>query len=216
MGERGADCPPAEPLIGDEGAVADEVFPGIPEDQVVPGGVGAAPGAGQDKWDRLWTPHRLQYIRGANADAADQPACPFCRVPTMGEPESLIVHRGRVAFVVLNLYPYNSGHLLVCPYRHVADYTQLDAAEIDEVADLTQRSMVALRAAAGPQGFNIGMNQGRIAGAGVADHLHQHVVPRWRGDINFMPIVGGTKTMPMLLEQTRDLIAEYWPASASG
>ncbi|MFI0432913.1 MAG: HIT family protein [Candidatus Nanopelagicales bacterium] len=208
----------ADPLIGDDVTV-DEVYPGVPEAQVVPGGVGAAPGAGQDKWDRLWTPHRLQYIRSANAvpgergadEAPAEPACPFCRVPSMPEPESLIVHRGDVAFVVLNLYPYNSGHLLVCPYRHVADYTQLNRAEIDEVADLTQRCMVALRAAAGPQGFNIGMNQGKIAGAGVADHLHQHVVPRWRGDINFMPIVGGTKTMPMLLEQTRDLVAEYWP-----
>ncbi len=188
---------------------------GSPEPRVVPGGVGAAPGAGVDKWDRLWTPHRMQYIRGANEPRSDdrtEETCPFCLVPKMAEPESLIIHRGERAFVVLNLYPYNSGHVLVCPYRHVADYTDLDQAEVMEVADLTRKTMTALRAAAGPHGFNIGMNQGKIAGAGVAEHLHQHVVPRWGGDINFMPIVGGTKTMPMLLEQSRDLIAAQWPA----
>lgn len=177
------------------------------------GGVGAPAGAGPDRWDRLWTPHRMAYIRGANRPEPGNEAetCPFCRVPHLPEPESLIVYRGDCAYVVLNLYPYNSGHVLVCPYRHVADYTELDAAEVAEVAELTQKSMAALRAAARPQGFNIGMNQGSIAGAGVAAHLHQHVVPRWGGDINFMPIIGGTKTMPMLLEQTRDLVAEFWP-----
>jgi ATP adenylyltransferase len=155
----------------------------------------------------------MAYIKGANRPTAgaEDVDCPFCRVPGMSEPDSLIVHRGDTAFVVLNLYPYNSGHLLVCPYRHVADYTDVDEAEMAEIAHLTQQAMATLRAAAAPQGFNIGINQGRIAGAGVAAHLHQHVVPRWGGDINFMPIVGGTKTMPMLLEQTRDLLAEHWP-----
>lgn len=178
------------------------------------GGVGAPAGAGPDRWDRLWTPHRMAYIRGANRPEPGNEAetCPFCHVPNLAEPESLIVFRGTSAYVVLNLYPYNSGHLLVCPYRHVADYTELDPQEVAEVADLTRKAMVAIRAAARPQGFNIGMNQGSIAGAGVAAHLHQHVVPRWGGDINFMPIIGGTKTMPMLLEQTRDLVAEYWPS----
>lgn len=187
--------------------------PTPPESQVLGGGVGAPAGAGPDRWDRLWTPHRMAYIRGANRPKPGNEAetCPFCLVPELPEPESLIVHRGDNAFVVLNLYPYNSGHLLVCPYRHVADYTELDAPEVAEVAELTRKSMVAIRAAARPQGFNIGMNQGSIAGAGVAEHLHQHVVPRWGGDINFMPIIGGTKTMPMLLEQTRDLVAEHWP-----
>lgn len=183
--------------------------------QDVPGGVGAVASSG-DKWERLWTPHRLQYIRSGNARAEtgeEHEDCPFCMVPKMAEPESLIVHRGDVAYVVLNLYPYNSGHLLVCPYRHVADYTDLHETEVLEVADLTRAAMRALRAAARPHGFNLGMNQGASAGAGVAEHLHQHVVPRWGGDINFMPIVGGTKTMPMLLEQTRDLIAEHWPAA---
>jgi ATP adenylyltransferase len=129
----------------------------------------------------------------------------------MAEPESLIVHRGVTAYVVLNLYPYNPGHLLVCPYRHLPMYTDIDDTEVAEIADLTRKAMTALRAASSPHGFNIGMNQGAIGGAGVAEHLHQHVVPRWGGDMNFMPIVGGTKTMPMLLEDTRDLIAEFWP-----
>lgn len=177
---------------------------------------GGAPGvSGAQKWERLWTPHRMQYIRGANRPKTPEQMvdeCPFCRVPEMSEPESLIVHRGELAYVVMNLYPYNSGHLLVCPYRHVADYTELTVAEVAEVADLTRKAMTALRAAAEPHGFNIGMNQGHIAGAGVAAHLHQHIVPRWGGDSNFMPVVGGTKTMPMLLEQTRDLVAENWPA----
>jgi ATP adenylyltransferase len=100
---------------------------------------------------------------------------------------------------------------MVCPYRHVADYTELDDAEVAELAALTRASMRALRTASGAQGFNIGMNQGAIAGAGIAGHLHQHVVPRWGGDTNFMPVVGHTKTMPQLLEQTRDLLVEAWP-----
>ncbi|MCB0916538.1 MAG: HIT domain-containing protein [Actinobacteria bacterium] len=157
----------------------------------------------------------MAYIKGANRPSKEKQdtECPFCRVPEMAEPESLIVHRGETAYVVLNLYPYNSGHLLVCPYRHVADYTDIDDVEAAEIARLTQQAMATLRAAAAPHGFNIGINQGNIAGAGVAAHLHQHVVPRWGGDINFMPIVGGTKTMPMLLEQTRDLLAEHWPGT---
>lgn len=166
-----------------------------------------------DAWERLWTPHRMAYIKGENrpdAGAGDVD-CPFCRAPGQDDGAGLIVHRGATAFVLMNLYPYNSGHLLVCPYRHVADYTDLTAAEVAEVGDLTQRSMRALRAAAGPHGFNIGMNQGSVAGAGIAAHLHQHVVPRWGGDTNFMPVVGQTKTMPMLLEQARDLIADNWP-----
>ena len=179
------------------------------------GGVPAPSGGGPDRWNRLWTPHRLEYIRGVNrpAQGKEDTDCPFCHVPQMAEPESLIVHRGAVAYVVLNLYPYNSGHLLVCPYRHVADYTDVTTAEATEIAELTQQAMKTLRAAAAPHGFNIGINQGNIAGAGVAAHLLQHVVPRWGGDMNFMPIVGGTKTMPMLLEQTRDLLAEFWPGS---
>lgn len=200
---------------GNEPIAGEELQPWLEagHTDTVTGGVGAAPGGGFDKWQRLWTPHRLQYIRSGQEAKPGQEGndCPFCTVPRQSEPESLIVYRGELAYVVLNLFPYNSGHLLVCPYRHVADYTELTDAEVVEIAALTQNSMTALRAAAGPHGFNIGMNQGAIAGAGVAAHLHQHVVPRWGGDINFMPIVGGSKTMPMLLAETRDLVAEYWP-----
>ena len=106
---------------------------------------------------------------------------------------------------------WNTGHLLVCPYRHVADYTDLTGDETTELADFTKQAMDALRKAAGAQGFNIGMNQGGVAGAGIAAHLHQHVVPRWGGDTNFMPIVGHTKVIPQLLSDTRDMIAKAWP-----
>jgi len=122
----------------------------------------------------------------------------------------LVAHRGEVAYVVLNLYPYNAGHLLICPYRHVGDYTDLTDVERDEISVLTQEAMETLRSISGAQGFNLGMNQGSISGAGIAGHLHQHVVPRWGGDANFMPIIGETKVLPQLLTQTRDLLLEGW------
>ena len=112
---------------------------------------------------------------------------------------------------MLNLYPYNSGHLMTVPYRHVPDYTDLTADECAELAVLTQRAMTAVRAASGAHGFNIGMNQGAVAGAGIAAHLHQHVVPRWGGDTNFMPVVGHTRVLPQLLGDTRAIIADAWP-----
>jgi len=125
--------------------------------------------------------------------------------------DSLVVARGQAVYVVLNLYPYNAGHLMVCPFRHVSDYTDLSASEVAELGMFTQRSMTALREVSGAQGFNIGVNQGAIAGAGIAGHLHQHIVPRWSGDTNFMPVIGGTRTMPQLLESTRDLLVSAWP-----
>jgi ATP adenylyltransferase len=112
---------------------------------------------------------------------------------------------------VLNLYPYNSGHLMVCPFRHVSDYNDLDVAETAELALLTKHSVTALRKASGAQGFNVGMNLGHVAGAGIAAHLHQHVVPRWGGDTNFMPIIGQTRVLPQLLRDTRRLLADAWP-----
>ena len=116
---------------------------------------------------------------------------------------------------MLNLYPYNAGHVLICPYRHVADYTELTAEETAEFAEFTKRAVRALRQASGAQGFNIGINLGSVAGAGIAAHLHQHVVPRWGGDTNFMPVVGHTRVLPQLLADTRKLLAEAWPAIAS-
>ena len=137
---------------------------------------------------------------------------PFCRIPEMTDADGLIVARGTLVYAVLNLYPYNSGHLMIVPYRHVADYTELTEAETAELADFTKRSMIALRAASQAQGFNIGMNMGHVAGAGIAAHLHQHVVPRWGGDSNYMPVVARTKVLPELLADTRVMLAAAWPA----
>jgi ATP adenylyltransferase len=164
-----------------------------------------------DGLDRLWTPHRMAYIRGENKPADGTTGeCPFCRVQHLDDAEGLVVHRGEATFVLLNLYPYSPGHLMVCPYRHVADYTDLDDAETAEVAAFTKRAMSVVRSVSGAHGFNLGMNQGAVAGAGIAAHLHQHVVPRWGGDQNFMPIIGRTKTLPQLLEETRELLAGAW------
>lgn len=177
--------------------------------------VGDFPGEA-DGFERLWTPHRMVYIGGENKPKDDSAGkeCPFCRAAASSDDEdSLVVHRGSECFVVLNLYPYNPGHLMVCPNRHVADYTELSATETDEVARLTQRAMQVVRKASGPHGFNLGMNQGAVAGAGIAAHLHQHVVPRWEGDANFLPIVGRTKALPVLLADTRRLLSEAWSAS---
>ncbi len=164
-----------------------------------------------DGLDRLWTPHRMAYIRGENKPAdRTSGECPFCRIPGLPDEEGLIVHRGTHCFVLLNLYPYAPGHLMVCPYRHIPDYTETTDAEAVEIADLTRTAMRVIRAVSRAEGFNIGMNQGKIAGAGIADHLHQHVVPRWTGDANFLPIVGRTKTVPELLTDTRELLADAW------
>jgi ATP adenylyltransferase len=166
-----------------------------------------------DAFQRLWTPHRLAYIQGENKPTGPGAGdgCPFCAIPAKSDEDGLIIHRGEQVYAVLNLYPYNSGHLMVVPYRHVADYTELDAAETLELAELTKQAMTALRAASGAHGFNIGMNQGSAAGAGIAAHLHQHVVPRWGGDMNFMPVVGHTKVLPQLLADTRKILADAWP-----
>jgi ATP adenylyltransferase len=167
-----------------------------------------------DGLQRLWMPHRMAYIKGEGKPAdGTEPECPFCQIPKLSDEDGLMVARGADVYAVLNLYPYNSGHLMVVPYRHVADYTELEPAETSELADFTKRSMTALRTASQAQGFNIGMNMGGVAGAGIAAHLHQHVVPRWGGDANFMPVVGRTKVLPQLLADTRVILAEAWPAS---
>ncbi|PZG20815.1 HIT family hydrolase [Nonomuraea aridisoli] len=170
-------------------------------------------GAGApDNFQRLWTPHRMAYIKGENKPTGSDPGegCPFDVIPTMSDEDGLIVARGAAVYAVLNLYPYNSGHLMVVPYRHVSDYDELDAAEVAELGEYTQKSLRALRKASGAQGFNVGMNLGHVAGAGIAAHLHQHVVPRWGGDTNFMPVVAQTKVLPQLLRDTRQLLADAW------
>ena len=186
---------------------------------MVDGTPGGDPGP-RDGMDRLWTPHRMAYISGGDKPKGDAPedGCPFCRAPGLPDAEGLIVARGETVYAVLNLYPYNSGHVLVCPYRHVADYTDLADAETVELGRFTQLAMRAIRRASAPHGFNLGMNQGSQAGAGIAAHLHQHVVPRWGGDTNFMPVVGHTKVLPQLLGDTRELLAAAWAevAKAAG
>ena len=169
-----------------------------------------------DALDRLWTPHRMAYIRGESKPADDSEGeCPFCRIPSLPDDEGLVVRRGELAFVVLNLYPYAPGHLMACPYRHIADYTETTLEEAAEMASLTKQAMRTLRATSAVQGFNVGMNQGPVAGAGIAAHLHQHVVPRWLGDQNFMPIIGQTKTLPELLRDTQALLVGAWESPGS-
>lgn len=171
-----------------------------------------------DALERLWTPHRMVYIQGEGKpqDSSAGEQCPFCAAPCRTDEDALIVHRGEKAFVILNLFPYNSGHLLVCPYRHVADYTELTDEERIEVGELTATAMTVVRSVSRPAGFNLGMNQGEVAGAGIAAHLHQHVVPRWAGDANFLPIIARTKALPILLDDTRRMFAEAWPRPRSG
>jgi ATP adenylyltransferase len=163
-----------------------------------------------DAFQRLWTPHRIAYIQSGQQPSDDQ--CPFCVAPSLSDEQALIVARGTHAFVLLNLFPYNSGHLLVCPYRHVSTYDEATDEEVAEIASLTQTAMRVLSATSGAHGFNIGMNQGQIAGAGIADHLHQHIVPRWAHDSNFFPIIARTKALPQLLGDVRTAVAEAWPA----
>ena len=174
-----------------------------------------------DHLQRLWTPHRMAYVTGGSgadrtaadgaADAADEVnACPFCRIPTLSDEDGLIVARGEYVYAVLNLFPYNPGHLMVLPFRHMPDYTDLDGTELAEFSVFTRHALKTIRAVSAPHGFNIGINAGSAAGAGIAEHLHQHVVPRWGGDSNFMPVIGQTKVLPQLLADTRGLLAQAW------
>ena len=162
-----------------------------------------------DGFERLWTPHRAAYVSGtAKPDKTGE--CPFCVAPSLSDAEALIVARGRACFALLNLYPYNSGHILVCTYRHVSLYTDLTDEERIEMGRMAARAMEALGEALRPAGFNLGMNQGDVAGAGIAAHIHQHIVPRWLGDANFLPIVAQTKAIPAILADTRELVSEAW------
>lgn len=149
--------------------------------------------------DHLWAPWRMVYLRGDEPLPDD---CLFCVKPQEKDTEAHIVHRGRLCYVILNRYPYSNGHLMVVPYAHVPSLEHLDTETLAELMALTQLSLRVLRAAYEPQGFNVGVNIGGAAGAGVAEHVHLHVVPRWDGDTNYMTIVGRTRIMPEWLDQT--------------
>jgi len=145
-----------------------------------------------------FTPWRMAYITGPHDEG-----CVLCRVPAENDDvRNLLLWRGERCYILLNLYPYNNGHVMVAPYAHAADLGELDPVTAAELMVLTQRCVRALRRVYQPQAFNIGMNLGRVAGAGIADHLHVHIVPRWQGDMNFMPLLGGTKMIPEALEET--------------
>ena len=156
---------------------------------------------------QLWAPWRLEYIEQAD----EQDGCIFCRAAEGEDEAGLVVQRGEEAFALLNKFPYASGHLMVAAYRHVGELAELSDDEIVEVHRLISQGMGALAQLYSPQGFNVGWNLGRIAGAGVTDHVHAHLVPRWAGDTNFMPVLADVKVIPEHLAETRRRVAGAWP-----
>ena len=155
--------------------------------------------------ERLWAPWRMEYIDSARDE--EEGGCLFCEKPKEGDDEkALILARSERSFAMLNKYPYNSGHLMVAPFRHVRELEEMEGEEALDMQKLLGRSIRALKEAMKPDGFNLGMNLGTVAGAGIPDHLHWHVVPRWNGDTNFMPIVGDTKVLPESLHKAREMI----------
>jgi ATP adenylyltransferase len=157
---------------------------------------------------QLWAPWRLEYVKGAD----EQEGCFFCRAATGDDPDGLVVRRGRAALALLNKFPYASGHLLIAPMRHVGEFGELTDEEALEVHRLADSAIGALAETYAPQGYNVGWNLGRIAGAGLVEHVHLHVVPRWAGDTNFMPVLADVKVLPEHLSESRRRLAEAWPA----
>jgi ATP adenylyltransferase len=155
---------------------------------------------------QLWAPWRLEYIQSAD----EETRCIFCRAADVDDDEGLVVKRGDLAFVLLNRFPYASGHLMIAPYRHEGEFGELTSEEAVEVHRLASAGLGALAETMRPQGFNLGWNLGRIAGAGVVDHVHLHVVPRWAGDTNFMPVLADVKVLPEALADTRRKLADAW------
>jgi ATP adenylyltransferase len=150
--------------------------------------------------ERIWAPWRLEYVKDASKGSNGE--CIFCVEPEGDDEASLIVHRGERCFVILNKYPYTNGHLMVAPFEHVGTIQDLDGKTVSELMALAQRAMTVLQDEYDPHGYNVGFNQGRVAGAGVEDHIHMHVVPRWGGDTNFMSVIADTRVMAQTLEQT--------------
>ncbi|ANY09564.1 HIT family protein [Pseudonocardia sp. HH130630-07] len=181
----------------------------MPQEWVPQEGVGTP-----DGFARLWTPHRLAYIKSTT-----DTGCPFCRIgraEPSADADNLVVARGDAVFALLNLHPYNPGHLMVLPYRHVADLEDLTDPESAELMAFTRQAVVTMKRVAAPHAFNVGLNLGHVAGGSLAEHLHQHVVPRWGGDANFIAVVGQTKVIPQLLAETRAQLAGAWEPPGHG
>jgi ATP adenylyltransferase len=180
--------------------VRDEIEDGRDKEQRSPAG----------SFEHLWSPWRIGYIKGPH----DNVVCIFCEKPAGGDdPANLILARRERAFALLNAYPYNPGHIMVAPVRHTGDFESLSPEELADVDSLIQESLRVLREGEQPHGFNIGMNLSRSAGAGIPDHLHWHVVPRWNGDTNFISIIGETRVLPELLAETYDRLKPLFPTS---
>ena len=167
----------------------------------------------EDRLERLWAPHRMAYIRSASSPGGDDGGCPFDEIPNLPDDEALVVARGEQVYAVLNLHPYNPGHLMVVTYRHVGDLEDLTDAELKELWEFTRIAVATIKVVSRPHAFNVGINLGGVAGGSLSEHLHQHVVPRWSGDANYMTVLSATKIMPQLLEETRQLLADAWGAS---
>jgi ATP adenylyltransferase len=158
---------------------------------------------------RIWAPWRLEYVKDASKDKESE--CIFCGALDAGDDEAnLIVARGERCFVILNKFPYTNGHLMVAPYEHVADLQDLDEETTTEMMALAQQGIAALDTSYAPHGYNVGFNQGRVAGAGVEHHIHMHVVPRWNGDTNFMPVLGDTRVMNQTLQDSYTTLKGVW------
>lgn len=184
------------------------------EHRIVDHGVGEP-----DHLQRLWTPHRMSYIAESpmkKGTDSSQSSEPFTDIPNMADEDGLVVARGALVYAVLNLYPYNPGHLMVVPYRRVSELEELTVEESAELMAFAQRAIQVIKAVSRPHGFNVGLNLGHSAGGSLAEHLHMHVVPRWGGDANFITIIGGSKVIPQLLRETRGLLADEWARQAGG
>lgn len=186
-------------MTGDEGG----------EQGIVDTGVGEA-----DRLERLWTPYRMTYLAEAPVKRTEAGSArstrPFTDIPMMSDEDGLVVARGEYVYAVLNLYPYNPGHLMVVPYRRFSEFEDLTEPEGAELMTFIQKAIRVIKAVSRPHGFNVGLNLGESAGGSLAEHLHVHVVPRWGGDANFITIVGGSKVIPQLLRDTRRLLADEW------
>ncbi|MDO4631762.1 MAG: HIT domain-containing protein [Corynebacterium sp.] len=183
-----------------------------PQEEFVDRGVGDF-----DRLERLWAPYRMNYIveKGTETSQSGHRTNPFVEIPHLSDEEGLIVARGEYVYCVLNLFPYNSGHMMVVPYREEPNLEELTPAESIELMAFTQAALRVLKTASCPDACNVGFNLGRSAGGSVAEHLHLHVVPRWNGDSNFMTVISGTKVLPQLLRETRRLFAQTWAELAA-